>query len=137
MKTFALRLHPKQGLRKELENFTKENNIKAGFILTCVGSLRRATLRMADELVVKDFEKKFEINSLVGTLSPDGPHLHISLSDTNGDEIGGHLKDGCLIYVTAEIVIGELDGLAFKREFDKETGFDELVISKQDLLKYD
>ncbi len=128
MKVFALRLHPNQDLKKELIRFTKENNINAGFIMTCVGSLRRATLRMPDETVIKDFEKRFEINSLVGTLCQDDVHIHVSLSDENGNEIGGHVKDGCLIYVTAEIVIGEIENMTFSREFDKETGFNELKI---------
>lgn len=131
MKTFALRLHPKQDLKEELVKFTKEKQIQAGFILTCVGSLTRATLRMADETITKDFEKRFEINSLVGTLSQDGVHLHISLSDETGAEIGGHLKKGCLIYVTAEIIIGELDDTKFSRVFDEQTGFKELIISKK------
>jgi hypothetical protein len=131
MKTFALRLHPGDDLKEELITFTKENNVQAGFILTCVGSLTRATLRMADETITKDFEKRFEVNSLVGTLSPNGVHLHVSLSDETGAEIGGHLKKGCLIYVTAEIIIGELDNTKFSREFDEQTGFKELVISKR------
>ncbi|MBI5392061.1 DNA-binding protein, partial [Candidatus Woesearchaeota archaeon] len=68
MKTFAFRLLPGQDLKKELVSFCSEKKIAAGFILTCVGSLKRATLRLADENVVKDFEQKFEIVSLVGTL---------------------------------------------------------------------
>ena len=129
MKTFALRLHPNQDLKKELIKFTKENKIQAGFIITCVGSLRRATLRMADESIIKNYANRFEINALSGTLCQDDVHLHISLSDENGSEIGGHLKDGCIIYVTAEIIIGEAEGMVFSREFDKETGFKELKIS--------
>ena|SRR3989338_333467 len=129
MKTFALRLQPNQDLKKELIKFTKENKIQAGFIITCVGSLRRATLRMADESIIKNYANRFEINALSGTLCQDDVHLHISLSDENGSEIGGHLKDGCIIYVTAEIIIGEAEGMVFSREFDKETGFKELKIS--------
>jgi len=131
MKTFALRLHPKQDLKKELIKFTKEKNIHAGFILTGVGSLKRATLRMADEKVVKDFEEKFEIVSLVGTLSQEGVHLHVSLSNKDGGVIGGHLKEGCPVHTTAEIIIGELDDTKFSREFDGQTGFKELVISNK------
>jgi len=130
MKIHALRLHPQQDLKQELLKFTQDNSIKAGFILTCVGSLTRATLRMADESITKDFEKRFEINSLVGTLSQEGVHLHTSLSDASGLEIGGHLKEGCLIYVTAEIIIGELEDCAFLREFDPDTGFKELVVKE-------
>jgi len=102
MKTFALRLHPDQDLKEELIRFTKENNIAAGFILSCVGSVKRATLRMADENIVRAFPKKFEIVSLVGTLSQDDVHIHISLSDEEGNVIGGHLKEGCPVYTTAE-----------------------------------
>lgn len=130
MKTYAIRLHPNQDLKKELIKFTKENNIQAGVILTCVGSLRRATLRMADETITNDYEKRFEINSLVGTFSQDGVHLHISLSDDTGAEIGGHVKEGCLIYVTAEIIIADLENYKFSRKFDDETGFKELVIEE-------
>src|SRR3990167_10745321 len=121
MKTFVLRLHPNQDLKKELIKFAKENKIKAGFVMTCVGSLRRATLRMADETVIKNFEKRFEINSLSGTLCQDDVHIHVSLSDENGNGVGGHLKEGCIIYVTAEIIIGEIEDATFSREFDKET----------------
>jgi len=131
MKTYAIRLLPKQDIKKELQKFTKEKGIKAGFIMTCVGCVTRATLRMADETIIKDFEKKYEIVSLVGTLSPDGVHLHISLSDEEGNTIGGHMKEGCLIYVTAEIVIGELEDVEFSREFDENTGFKELVITEK------
>jgi len=54
--------------------------------------------------------------------------LHISLSDKDGKIIGGHLKKGCIIYTTAEIVIGEFDNLIFAREQDEKTGFVELVV---------
>ncbi len=130
MKTAAFRLHPGQDIKKELVSFTKENNIHAGVILTSVGSLKRATLRLANENIVKDFEQKFEIVSLVGTLCCDGVHLHISLSDASGNVIGGHLMDGCLVYTTAEIVIGEFEDVVFSRKSDAVTGFRELVVER-------
>ncbi len=130
MKTYAIRLKPDQDLKEELTKFSKNKKIQAGIILTCVGSLKSATLRLADENVVKTFDEKFEIVSLVGTLSPDGNHIHISLSNKNGETIGGHLKEGCIIYTTAEIVISENDEFSFSREFDKQTGFKELKIKQ-------
>jgi len=129
MKTHVLRLLPRQDLKKELVKFTKENKIKAGFIITCVGSLNKANLRLAGELE-KKFEHHFEITSLVGTLSQDGLHLHVALSDDDGFTIGGHVKEGCEIYTTAEIVIGELEDLTFVREMDEVTGFNELKTTK-------
>lgn len=134
MKTYALRLRPHQDLRLELEKFAKENGLQAGFILTCVGSLRHAALRLANKPDTTHFEDKFEILSLVGTLSVDGPHLHVALSDGTGKTIGGHLQVGNLIYTTAEIVIGELDDLVFTRPIDAETTYDELQIKPRGMM---
>jgi predicted DNA-binding protein with PD1-like motif len=128
MKVYALRLTPKQDLRKQLELFSRERKLQAGFVLTAVGSLQKVSLRLADQKEPTAFEGKYEIVSLVGTLSPDGVHLHISLSDSTGKTIGGHLVEGCEIYTTAEIVIGEAHGLVFTREQDAQTGYKELKI---------
>ncbi len=130
LKVYALRLMPKQDLRKQLELFARQQKIQAGMILTAVGSLQKASLRLADQQGPTAFEGKYEIVSLVGTLSPDGVHLHISLSDSMGKTIGGHLVEGCEIYTTAEIVIGEAHGLKFTREQDAQTGYKELKIRK-------
>ncbi|MBT4446955.1 DNA-binding protein [archaeon] len=131
MRTYAIRLHPGQDLKKRVIKFCNENKIQAGVILTCVGSLSKATLRLADENIKKEFVEKFEIVSLVGTLSPDGVHLHLSISDKDGNTFGGHLKEGCIIYTTAEIIIGEIGDLRFERKVDETTKFKELVISKR------
>ncbi len=42
--------------------------------------------------------------------------------------MGGHLKEGCLVRTTCELVIGILENTVFKRKPDAQTGFDELVI---------
>ncbi len=69
MKVFAIRLKPNTDLRESLKIFINSNNIKAGFILTAVGSLKQAKIRFADQTTSKVFNDKFEIVSLVGTLS--------------------------------------------------------------------
>lgn len=127
LKNHAFRLLPGQDLKASLEQYVRDRQIKAGVILSGVGSLQRATLRLADESL-KTFEQKFEIVSLTGTLSQDGCHLHISLADSQGQVVGGHLKGGCLIYTTAEMVIGEISDVTFKRRPDQDTGFNELVV---------
>ncbi len=129
MKTHALRLIPGQDLKNELKKFTIEKNINAGFIITCVGSLKHAKLRLADQST-KEYDKKFEIVSVVGTLSQDGIHIHISIADNLGKVIGGHLKENCTIHTTAEIIIGEIDDKKFLREYDDSTRFNELVIKQ-------
>lgn len=130
MRTHVLRLRPGDDLRLALERATRERELAAGCILGCVGSLACARLRLAggeDEL---ERPGPFEILSLVGTLTPDGPHLHVSLADGAGHVFGGHLLEGCVVHTTAELVLGELEGLVFARELDPTTGWRELVIRK-------
>lgn len=131
MAIFAFRLTPGQDLKKEMDAFAREKNLQAGFVITCVGSLRRAVIRPADQKEPLIREQKFEIVSLVGTLSPDGSHLHVALSDGTGAMLGGHLLEGNLIYTTAEIVVGEAEGLLFRREVDAATGYGELRVEKR------
>ena len=130
-RVYALRLRPGQDLKKEIMAFVKENNIKSGYIITCVGSLKKATLRLANQPNPTTWEDKFEIVSLVGTLSSEsGAHLHASISDGTGKTIGGHLMDDNLVYTTAEIVIGEVLDLKFSRKVDSITTYKELFIEK-------
>ncbi len=128
MKVFALRLKPDQDLRQNLKNFAKEKNIKAGFILTAIGSLKQATIRFANQSISTVLNDKFEIISLNGTLATTGIHLHIAIADKEGKILAGHLDDGCLIYTTAEIVIGASEEFTFIRTIDKQTGYKELEI---------
>ena len=41
--------------------------------------------------------------------------------------IGGHLCEGCVINTTCELVVAEIPGTVIEKEFDGETGYDELV----------
>lgn len=47
LKVYALRLRPEQDLYQELDTFVKNNDLRSAFIMTCVGSLTKATVRMA------------------------------------------------------------------------------------------
>lgn len=128
MKIFPIRLEPNADLRKSLNSFAVKQNIQAGLILTAVGSLKQATIRFADRDNTTVLTEKFEILSLNGTLATTGIHLHIAIADSNGKVIGGHLSDGCIIYTTAEIVVGISENFSFHRSFDEKTGFKELEV---------
>ena len=128
MKVFALRLRPGQDLKQSLQEFVAAQQIQAGFILTTVGSLQQATLRLANQPTSETFLGKFEIVSLVGTLARNGSHLHLAIADSTGKTLGGHVVEGCIIYTTAEIVIGASEELIFDRSFDEQTRFYELEI---------
>ena len=94
LKTYALRLRPGDDLRQQLTAFVQAHHIVAGTMLTCVGSLTVATLRLANQEGPTVYRGHFEIVSLVGTLSASGSHLHLAVSDSTGRTIGGHLLDG-------------------------------------------
>lgn len=123
MKIFVLRLKPDQDLRQSLTSFVEDQNIKAGFILTAIGSLKQATIRFANQNISTVLNDKFEIISLNGTLATTGVHLHIAIADNQGKILGGHLDNNCLIYTTAEIVIGTSEEFSFMRIIDEQTGY--------------
>jgi predicted DNA-binding protein with PD1-like motif len=132
MRVHAFRLTPGTDLKPELERITKLHALRAGCILSCVGSLSAARLRMPGAIgeaeVVSAFVEPMEIVSLAGTLGSDGLHIHISLARRDGACIGGHLLPGCIAHTTAELVIGELPRVAFRRLPDCATGYDELSV---------
>ena len=128
MRTFAVRLRPGQDLRRELLAVAERERIQAGWVLTGVGSLSRATLRLAGAARHASLQGDLEIVALVGTLALAGSHLHLAVADDHGTTVGGHLADGCVVRTTAEVVVGADDRLRFDREPDPETGYDELVV---------
>ena len=128
MRDYTFRLKPGQDLFDSIVLLLKEKNISAGCVLSGVGSLTHVTLRLANRDFFSEYDGHFEIVSITGTVSIHGSHLHISASDGDGETIGGHLVSGCVIYTTAEIVIGIFDDVVYKREFSEDSGYDELVV---------
>ena len=124
----VLRLKPGQDLKLQLQEFVNHKNIQAGWIISCVGSLTGYHLRFANQENGSYKKGFFEIISLSGTLSLHGSHLHVAVSDSNGAVTGGHLLDECMVYTTAEIIIGESHHLIFSRENDGTTEWRELQI---------
>ena len=131
----TLRFRPGQDLKQSLDGWLAEHNIEAGAMLTCVGSLTDVSLRLANQTEPTQYTGHFEIVSLVGTLSTNGSHLHLSVSDSTGRTVGGHLLAGNKIYTTAEIVIGVLNDVTFVREPDPTFGYKELVVKPRQRTK--
>ena len=125
-----MRLKPGDDVREKIENYVIQNKINAGWLVTCAGSLTSYNIRFANQVNGSVDQGHFEIVSITGTLSKNGSHLHISISDSTGKTIGGHLLNGCLVYTTAEIILQSTNELTFKREKDGTTPWKELQIEK-------
>ncbi|MFN9988918.1 MAG: PPC domain-containing DNA-binding protein [Cyanobacteriota bacterium] len=129
MKVRPLRLPPGADLRRALETWMGKQQEQAGCLISAVGSLSLAQLRLAGATQATAIHGELEILSLSGTLSPDGAHLHLAIADSSGAVIGGHLGAGSRVRTTAERVIGLLPEWRFSRELDPATGYAELQIT--------
>jgi predicted DNA-binding protein with PD1-like motif len=128
MQNYTFRLKSGQDLFDSIETFVKEKHIEAGCVLSGVGSLTQATIRLANREFSSVYDGHFEIVSMTGTVSIHGSHLHLSISDEDGKTIGGHFESGCKIYTTAEIVLAAFNDVIYKREFAEDSGYDELTV---------
>jgi predicted DNA-binding protein with PD1-like motif len=132
MQTLPIRLPPGQDLRAALEAAVRARNCRAAFVLSGIGSLSLAQLRLAGAGAPQSLTGDMEILSLAGTVAFDGTrsssHLHMALSTATGQVLGGHVAAGCTVRTTAEVLLALLPEWAFSREPDAATGFDELVV---------
>ncbi len=132
MKTHTFRLKPQHDLFDSIQDYANAHNIEAGCVLSAVGSLTHATLRLANRDFYTEYDGHFEIVSITGTVSVHGSHIHVAISDGDGATVGGHLVSGCKIYTTAEIVLLELDDVVYKREmYENDSGYEELAVYKK------
>lgn len=130
IKGYAFRLQPHDDLKQCILQFASINALKAGAILSTVGSLEQYNIRFANQPAGTIGKGFFEIISLTGTFSESSCHLHICLSDEKGQTFAGHLLDENLIYTTAEIVAVSLDDLDFQRITDNTYNYMELVVNR-------
>ena len=131
MRVLPIRLASGTDLRLGLEQVLADQGAKAGWVLSGIGSLSVAPLRLAGQEELTILEGDLEILTLSGSLSPDGAHLHISLADSQGRVSGGHLAMGATVRTTAEVLVALLPACSFRRELDPSTGFRELIIRDQ------
>jgi uncharacterized protein len=123
-----LRLAAGTDVVDEITGFARDKGIRAAWV-TCLGALRRASLRYYDQaaLEYRDFtiDRHLEVLAAVGNVSLlDGEpflHLHITLGDAEGRAFGGHANAGCEVF-SLEVRIEELAGDPPVRVFDSATG---------------
>lgn len=123
-----LRLPPGSDLRLALEQLLRDKDVRAGWLISGIGSLSLAPLRLAGQEQITTLRGDLEILTLSGSLSPDGAHLHLSVADGQGNVCGGHLAMGSRVRTTAELLLAWLPDWSFSRQLDPATGCRELVI---------
>lgn len=136
MNLHTKRITQGEDLKTAVVRFVADKQLSSsGVVVSAVGSLSSVRIRMAgaqpDKQDVREYTGSFEIVSLTGTIASTGDaHLHISVSDSEGSVIGGHLKEGCIVHTTVELVVATDSSLKFTRKLDDSTGFDELNIEE-------
>ncbi|MYM27285.1 DUF296 domain-containing protein [Duganella sp. CY15W] len=129
MQALPLRLNPGDDLRASVVAALAASGHAAGFVLQGIGSLSVAQLRFAGVPQPSELRGDLEILTLAGSISPDGAHLHMTVSDAQGRVMGGHVGGGCIVRTTAELLLALLPSQRFTREHDPLTGYAELKIS--------
>jgi predicted DNA-binding protein with PD1-like motif len=126
-KTLVERLKPGDDLHSALKRIASQNKVKAGVIISAVGSLKEAALRFAGANEGTKIAGPLEVVSVTGTISDESMHVHLSVSDSAGKTTGGHLLHGCKVFTTIELVILDLsDEWTFDRTVDEQTKYLEL-----------
>ena len=126
MSLTPLRLKPGSDLRASLEEAAGSTG--CAFVVTGIGSLQGYKLRFAQEEVESDGSEPVEILTLAGSVAINGAHLHMSVSDRHGAVIGGHVCYGNIVRTTVEVLLSQVPEWRLSREFDSQTGYQELVV---------
>ncbi|MCT0214528.1 MULTISPECIES: PCC domain-containing protein [unclassified Synechococcus] len=108
MRPLPLNFGPGSDLRRSLEQLAIAQQAP-GFVLGVVGNLSRAAFQCPGGGEPTVLLGDLEIITLQGTLSPQGVHLHLSLSDSDCQVWGGHLEPGTLVLKGAELLVGFLE----------------------------
>ena len=108
MQPLPLKLAPGSDLRLSLEELAQRDGI-SGFVLGVVGNLTKASFQCPGQADPTVLEGDLEVITLNGTFSPEGVHLHLSLSDGACQVWGGHLEPGTIVQKGVDLLIGVLE----------------------------
>lgn len=133
------RLLPGADLVPALTAFCAGTGVRAGAVLTLVGSLRQATylyvvaapdsphgMAYTDPTVLPGPVELIAGQGTIGRTAAGEVvlHLHGAFCDGSRQTYGGHLAPaGNIVAATVEAVILEAEGLSLIRRYDPETGF--------------
>lgn len=133
----SVRLAPGDDLLKGMEDACKKHGIKNGVILSGIGSLRSALfftpVVLPDTKAGYGYSTPLEMAGPIELISVSGAvcegsdgkpslHVHCCFGDSEGNTRAGHLIEGNPVLLTADICIGEYEGIRVMRSMDDELG---------------
>ncbi len=128
-RVIVARMKRGEDILKTIERVVEKHDVKSGQ-LTLIGAVSRIKLGYfsVEENQYKDFslEQDLEVVSCAGNISTlrDGSivvHAHMVVADENGRCYGGHLMEGCIVSVTIELHLFEVEAQIFRGK-DESTG---------------
>lgn len=127
---YLLRLMPGEELMSSLEAFCKQHRLTGGF-LSGLGAARLVEIGHFD-VATKTYNKRefigqHEVSNIVGNISAEKFHLHITISDQQWNTYSGHCFR-CVTDPTLEIMITPFTELHRKK--DEYSGLDLLDLSQ-------
>jgi len=122
------RLTHGEDLLAAIETAATKADARSGVFLL-VGELDKARLGFYSKegrFEPIDIQGQLEITSCMGNLADeDGRlviHAHMTVADAEGKVYGGHVLAGCRIYIQAELMIFQTEGVKLKRKYDEPSG---------------
>ena len=120
-------LHDGEDLLEAIEAAATKAEVHSG-VFFLLGALDKVRFGFYSEATGTfepiDIERQVDITSCIGSLADeDGRlviHAHMTVSDDEGRVYGGHVLKGCRIWMRAELVIFQIEGL--KRSYNAATG---------------
>ena len=109
MRSLPLKLAPGSDLRLSTRRAGPDGTASAALFSAWSGNLTQASFQCPGQANPTVLEGDLEVITLNGTLSPEGVHLHLSLSDGACQVWGGHLEPGTIVQKGVDLLIGVLE----------------------------
>ena len=134
-RVIVVRLAPGTDLLKGIQEACEKYRIHNGVVVSAIGSLNGVRFCDVEALPEKkcgygygkilSLDETIELTGAGGVICSDAEnninlHIHICMSDKNGKAYGGHLVEGTKVLMTADIVLGEIEGIAMRREYNED-----------------
>lgn len=142
---FILKIEPGNKIVERLLIFAQQENVKNAVIVSAIGSVQNVHFRGIKSGAKRPIteprmrqhkeEGPFELLGLEGNLIADDcdnvdSHLHVILSKSSGEVVGGHFYDA-EVFVSCEIMLTEMIVQGVERHVSKTAGTPTIYINEE------